>query len=157
MISPGLRSAAREPLPGATQDLGRGAERSLCWRSLRTVTRRAIAYVATSDPERALSFYRDVLGLALQEDTPFAIVFDAHGTMLRIQKAPEVVRAPYTCFGLDVDDIVAEVKGLLGKGIEAVRYPQFDQDELGIWSAPGGTRVFWFHDPDGNLLSLSQF
>ena len=48
------------------------------------------------------------------------------------------------------------VRGLLEKGVEPVRYPHFEQDALGIWSAPGGARVFWFHDADGNLLSLSQ-
>ena len=31
------------------------------------------------------------------------------------------------------------------------------QDELGIWNAPGGTFVAWFKDPDGNVLSLTQF
>jgi catechol 2,3-dioxygenase-like lactoylglutathione lyase family enzyme len=116
-----------------------------------------MAFVATSKPERALPFYRDVLGLRLVEDMPFAIVFDAFGTMLRIQKAGAVVVAPYTSFGLEVDDIVHEVKSLQAKGVEAVRYAHFDQDALGIWTAPGGTRVFWFHDPDGNLLSLTQF
>ena len=31
------------------------------------------------------------------------------------------------------------------------------QDELNIWTAPGGTKVAWFKDPDGNILSLTQF
>jgi predicted enzyme related to lactoylglutathione lyase len=26
----------------------------------------------------------------------------------------------------------------------------------GIWSAPGGAKVAWFKDPDGNVLSLTQ-
>ena len=29
--------------------------------------------------------------------------------------------------------------------------------ELGIWMAPGGHRIAWFKDPDGNLLSVTQF
>lgn len=117
---------------------------------------RAVAFVATAAAEKALPFYRDVLGLKLVEDTPFAIVFDAFGTTLRVQKAQEHVKVPYTSFGLDVDDIEATVRTLATHGIEGVRYPNFDQDSLGIWTAPGGARVFWFHDPDGNLLSLSQ-
>lgn len=118
---------------------------------------KAIAFVATSQPEKALTFYRDVLGLRLVEDTPFAIVFDAFGTMLRVQKAERVTRAPYTAFGLDVPDVRARVHELVKQGVQGVRYPHFDQDTLGIWTAPDGARVFWFHDPDGNLLSLSQF
>jgi len=30
------------------------------------------------------------------------------------------------------------------------------QDELGIWTAPDGTKVAWFKDPDGNMLSVTQ-
>ena len=29
-------------------------------------------------------------------------------------------------------------------------------DADGIWVTPEGSRVAWFHDPDGNTLSLSQ-
>ena len=29
-------------------------------------------------------------------------------------------------------------------------------DGQGVWTAPSGTRVAWFKDPDGNLLSLAQ-
>jgi catechol 2,3-dioxygenase-like lactoylglutathione lyase family enzyme len=47
-----------------------------------------IAFVATRDSERATAFYRDLLGLTLIGDEPSALVFDAHGTMLRVQKAP---------------------------------------------------------------------
>jgi predicted enzyme related to lactoylglutathione lyase len=32
----------------------------------------------------------------------------------------------------------------------------FYEKILGIWGAPGGARVAWFKDPDGNLLSVSQ-
>jgi predicted enzyme related to lactoylglutathione lyase len=32
-----------------------------------------------------------------------------------------------------------------------------DQDDRGVWLAPGGARVAWFSDPDGNTLSLTQF
>jgi hypothetical protein len=33
---------------------------------------------------------------------------------------------------------------------------QFEQDALGIWTAPSGDKVAWFKDPDGNTLSISQ-
>ena len=41
-------------------------------------------------------------------------------------------------------------------GVKFERYPGLEQDELGIWRAPGGARVAWFKDPDGNTLSVSQ-
>jgi predicted enzyme related to lactoylglutathione lyase len=30
------------------------------------------------------------------------------------------------------------------------------QDQRGIWTAPGGAQIAWFKDPDGNVLSLTQ-
>jgi catechol 2,3-dioxygenase-like lactoylglutathione lyase family enzyme len=121
------------------------------------MTTRAIAFIATERPVESRAFYTDVVGLRFVEDSDFAIVFDAFGTMLRVQKAGKVVVAPYTAFGLDVDDLDAAVDALAAKGVSGKRYPHFDQDPRGIWTAPGGARVFWFEDPDGNLLSLSQF
>jgi hypothetical protein len=41
-----------------------------------------IAFIATTQPEQARVFYSEVLELPLMEDTPLALVFDAHGTML---------------------------------------------------------------------------
>lgn len=116
-----------------------------------------VAFVATSDPERAKRFYRDTLGLHLvSEEIPFALVFDAHGTMLRVTIVDTVVSAGYTVFGWMVPDIVAAAKALSKAGIRFERYPSMQQDELGIWSSPGGARVAWFKDPDGNTLSISQ-
>jgi len=45
---------------------------------------------------------------------------------------------------------------MTAKGVVFERYGFFEQDPLGIWSAPGGGKVAWFKDPDGNTLSVSQ-
>lgn len=116
-----------------------------------------VAFVATSRPSEALAFYRDKLGLRMVEDSPFALVFDAFGTMLRVQKVGAVSPHPYTSFGFDVPDIEAAVRGLNDVGVDMLRYAHFDQDALGVWTAPSGARIAWFHDPDGNVLSLSEF
>lgn len=120
------------------------------------MTARAVAFLATSQPEQARRFYAEVLGLNFIEEHEFAIVFDAYGTTLRMQKVGTVSVAPYTAFGLEVDDIEARIDSLAAHGVRGVRYPHFDQDERGIWLAPSGARVFWFRDPDGHLLSLNQ-
>jgi predicted enzyme related to lactoylglutathione lyase len=31
------------------------------------------------------------------------------------------------------------------------------QDPFGVWTTPGGDRIAWFTDPDGNVLSLTEF
>ncbi|HEY5539680.1 MAG TPA: VOC family protein [Thermoplasmata archaeon] len=118
---------------------------------------RIIAFVATTDSRRAKEFYQGVLGLRLMGDEEFAIVLDAHGTMLRVSKVRELVPAPYTVLGWTVDDIGATARELTEKGVRFERFPGVPQDDHGIWRAPDGTKVAWFKDPDGNVLSLTEF
>ncbi len=116
-----------------------------------------VGFVAVTDMARAKAFYAGTLGLRLvSEEPPFALVFDAGGTMLRITPVKEIVPAGYTVLGWQVTDIAAAARTLLTAGVEFQRYPFLEQDELGIWSAPGGAKVAWFQDPDGNTLSISQ-
>jgi catechol 2,3-dioxygenase-like lactoylglutathione lyase family enzyme len=121
---------------------------------------KVIAFLAISDPASALAFYAGKLGLRLlQEEYPYALVFEAGGTMLRLQIVPgKPAPAPYTALGWEVADIAARVRELERAGVKFERFPSFmEQDELGIWAAPGGAQVAWFRDPEGNLLSLTQF
>ena len=116
------------------------------------------AFVGVRDPKSAKTFYRDTLGLRLvSEELPFALVFDGQGTMLRVTIVPKVTPAKYTVLGWTVPDIVATVKGLQKAGVAFQRYEGMNQDKLGIWNSPSGARVAWFQDPDGNLLSVTQF
>lgn len=114
-----------------------------------------MAFVATSDPERARIFYEDILDLRLISDQPYALVFDAHGTTLRIQKVQAVVAVPYTVLGWTVADVAAAIEGLVAKGVQFERYDGMGQDDLGVWSS-GAAKIAWFKDPDGNTLSLTQ-
>lgn len=116
-----------------------------------------IAFVATRDPELAKEFYRDKLGLSLvEEQLPFALVFDAHGTMLRVTIVKDLHPAGYTVLGWKVSDVTAAAKALQNAGIKFERYQGMQQDELGIWLSPGGGKIAWFKDADGNTLSISQ-
>jgi catechol 2,3-dioxygenase-like lactoylglutathione lyase family enzyme len=116
-----------------------------------------IAFVATAQPGRALKFYGEVLGLNLVEDTPFALVFDVGGRMLRIQKVQMLVPAPHTVLGWGVPDIRSEIESLMSRGVAFEQYPGMLQDELGVWTSPDGHKVAWFRDADGNNLSLTEF
>ena|SRR5438034_3420084 len=115
-----------------------------------------VAFIGTTDPARAKAFYRDTLGLILYGEDQFALVFDAHGTPLRISIVPEVAAAGYTVLGWRVPDIVATVSELETTGVKFERYPGLRQDKLGIWKSPTGAHVAWFKDPDGNILSITQ-
>ena len=115
-----------------------------------------VGFVAITDGARAKVFY-EKLGLTFVSEDPFAVVFDSNGNMIRLTKVNEFRPQPFTVLGWQVADIVAAVKRLQSAGVTFERYGEFmQQDELGIWTAPGGTKVAWFKDPDGNTLSVSQ-
>jgi catechol 2,3-dioxygenase-like lactoylglutathione lyase family enzyme len=115
-----------------------------------------MTFVATAKPVEARAFYEGVLGLTFVEDSPFALVFDLHGSMLRIQKVTHVVATTYTDLGWQVADVREAVKELTEAGVSFERYEGMPQDALGIWATPDGSAVAWFKDPDGNTLSLAQ-
>jgi catechol 2,3-dioxygenase-like lactoylglutathione lyase family enzyme len=116
-----------------------------------------IAFVAATDLDRARAFYEGVLGLPVTEHADFACVFDSGGTMLRVTAVPAVARPGYTVLGWRVTDITVLVRELTAKSVPFLRFDGMNQDEDGIWTTPGGDRVAWFADPDGNTLSLTQF
>jgi predicted enzyme related to lactoylglutathione lyase len=116
-----------------------------------------ICFVATARPAEAKRFYEETLDLKLVDDSPFALVFDANGTMLRVQKVQKLSPAQHTTLGWEVGDIRATVTKLSKKGVHFERYEGMAQDALGIWTTPDGSYVAWFKDPDGNTLSLTEF
>ena len=115
-----------------------------------------VAFVAATDLGRARAFYEQTLGLRVVEHNDFACVLDAHGTMLRVTAVPKVAQPGYTVLGWQVGDIAASVRELTASGVSFLRFDGMNQDEDGIWTTPGGARVAWFADPDGNTLSLTQ-
>jgi len=115
-----------------------------------------VAFVATAKPDVSRKFYQETLGLLFVGDDGQSLVFDANGTTVRIQKVTEVAPATRTSIGWEVHDVVYSVRRLSGLGVRFERFPNLQQDRDGIWTAPTGTLVAWFRDPDGNLLSLSE-
>jgi predicted enzyme related to lactoylglutathione lyase len=115
-----------------------------------------IAFVATRDPMRARKFYGEALGLTMVSDDPYALVFDAAGTTIRIQKVEHLAAQPFTVLGWQVSNLDEIVRELARREVAMERFEGMDQDALGIWTSPSAARVAWFKDPDGNTLSLTQ-
>lgn len=116
-----------------------------------------IAFLTIVNIEKAKAFYGGTLGLRLlNEEPPFAIVYDAHGIMVRLVLSKEPSPARGTVLGWEVPDAAAAVRDLLNAGVTLERYGFMQQDELGIWTTPTGAKVAWFKDPDGNVLSVSE-
>jgi catechol 2,3-dioxygenase-like lactoylglutathione lyase family enzyme len=116
-----------------------------------------IGVVPTRDSKQAREFYEGKLGFQFVSDDQFALVMMAGDTMLRISKVPkEFSPAPFTILGWEAKDIDAVVRWLKARGVAFEKYPFIQDQELGVWTAPGGDKVAWFKDPDGNVLSVSQ-
>ena len=58
--------------------------------------------------------------------------------------------------GWAVPDLDSALRHLGESGVEPNSYPGMTGDD-GTWTAPGGDRIAWLTDPDGNVLSLTQF
>lgn len=116
-----------------------------------------VAFLQVGDRERALGFYRDLLGLELRSSDDFGDFLHFGGGLLRMTVLPDFKPHPHPVLGWNVADIRSAVEALRARGVEFAVYEGMGQDELGIWTSPdGASKVAFFADPEGNLLSLSQ-
>ena len=115
-----------------------------------------VGFVATKDYAKARNFYEKILGIEFVNQDAFALEFISGGNMIRISKVDDFTPMPFTVLGWEVTDIQKVVEDLTKRGVTFEKYSFLKQDDLGIWDAPSGSRVAWFKDPDGNLLSVSR-
>jgi catechol 2,3-dioxygenase-like lactoylglutathione lyase family enzyme len=120
-------------------------------------TARLQTVVWTSRREEAARFYADVLGLRCKGASHGALVYDVGGGELRVSPVPSTVPSEHTVMGFAVADLPTEVAALAQRGVVFERFPSFQHDETGVWTAPDGAKVAWLRDPDGNLLSIVQY
>jgi catechol 2,3-dioxygenase-like lactoylglutathione lyase family enzyme len=120
-------------------------------------TSKLMAFAPARDLERAKIFYKNVLGLRFVRQDDFAIVLNACGTMVRVAKIREFEPASYTILGWQISNIERMVEKLQARGVRFERYEFMKQDQHGIWTSPSKAKIAWFRDPDGNVLSLTEF
>ena len=116
-----------------------------------------VAFGAITDAARATKFDVGTLGLPVRYEDDFALVLDANGVELRLQKVRALTPAGFTTLGWEVRDVDAVATALEERGVALERYRWLEQDARGVWQAPSGARIAWFRDPDGNLLSVAQY
>ncbi len=116
-----------------------------------------IAYVYTTDRDRALDFYRDTLGLALHSSDGYGDYLDLGASLLRLTVIKDHKPSEHPVLGWAVEDCRATVEALRGKGVTFNIYDGMGQDALGIWTSPDGkSKIAFFSDPDGNALMLNE-
>src|SRR5262245_291308 len=115
-----------------------------------------VGFLLTKDYDKARAFYERSLGAEFVSLDQFALVVSIGGHHIRISKSPNFVPLHSTVLGWEVPDIERVVDALTQHGVTFEKYPFVQDKERGIWSAPGGSKIAWFKDPDGNVLSISQ-
>src|SRR4051812_25390103 len=68
------------------------------------------AFVPTINPDKAKSFYRDILGLKLLSEDNYALEFEANKILLRVIIVQEFKPQVFTVLGWNVDDISSTIK-----------------------------------------------
>ena len=86
----------------------------------------------------------------------FALVMRAGENLVRIVKTSDFEPLRSAVLGWEVGDVEAVVNWLAERGVVTEKYAWVQDKERGIWTTPGGDKVAWFKDPDGNVLSVSQ-
>ena len=116
-----------------------------------------IAFLYVKDRERALNFYQGKLGFQLRSSDGFGDFIDLGTGLMRMTVMPDYSASPHPVLGWNVSDIAAAAKALRDRGIVFTIHEGMGQDALGIWTSPDGrSKVAFFADPDGNVLTLSQ-
>ncbi|MFC3711358.1 VOC family protein [Sphingoaurantiacus capsulatus] len=116
-----------------------------------------VAFINVSDRDRALGFYCDTLGLSVRSSDGYGDFLAAGPGLIRMTVLPGATAALHPVLGWNVADIGAEVRDLTARGVAFTRYDGLEQDALGIWTSPeNGSKIAFFADPDGNVLTVSQ-
>ena len=119
---------------------------------------KAYSGFAVDDPEKALEFYGETLGLktsVLDRENGLMVLHLAGDRDTMVYRKPDYVPATYTILNFAVDDIDEAVDELAARGVSFERYDGFEQDEKGI-QRNEGPYIAWFKDPAGNVLSVLQ-
>jgi catechol 2,3-dioxygenase-like lactoylglutathione lyase family enzyme len=121
--------------------------------------RRISAVLCSGDLEQSQTFYEQVLGLALSEDTiPNHLLFEcADGTTLLVYGRPGPNKADHTQVRFWTDDVESDVRELESRGavFEDYDFPTLKTVNH-VATTPGIGKSAWFKDPDGNTLALFQ-
>ena len=97
--------------------------------------------------ERAVEFYRDVLGLAVSREFPGGTVFFLGQGFLEVSGGGESGPSPDQVLWLQVRDLRAEFDRLADRGVTVLAAPE---------RKPWGLDEAWVADPDGTRIVLVE-
>ncbi|MDQ0743419.1 catechol 2,3-dioxygenase-like lactoylglutathione lyase family enzyme [Clavibacter sp. B3I6] len=116
----------------------------------------AFSGFSVDDVPAALAFYRDTLGLEVEEVPEMGmlrLVLPGSGARVLVYPKADHVPADFTILNLAVDDVDAAVAELDARGVLTAVFPGMPVDARGIMRG-NGPDIAWFRDPAGNVLSV---
>jgi catechol 2,3-dioxygenase-like lactoylglutathione lyase family enzyme len=113
--------------------------------------------VCTVRLEEARRFYSEVLGLHLKRHSQGASVYAVGAGELRVSPVDALEVSAHTVCGFAVRDLRAEMQILEARGVRFERIAGIPQDADAVLTIGDGTKVAWFKDIDGNILSLVEY
>jgi catechol 2,3-dioxygenase-like lactoylglutathione lyase family enzyme len=119
---------------------------------------KAFPSFSVNDIGKARAFYRDTLGLQV-DDRPEGLQLDVGGgNKVFVYGKPNHQPATFTILNFPVDDVEVAVEKLKSTGVNFEQYdlPGIKTDARGIARDTGGPAMAWFKDPAGNILSVLQ-
>lgn len=107
--------------------------------------------IRASDPERSQRFYGETLGLAVFREFATGpgkgVVYFTGGGFIEVSGTSTTAPSPDIRLWLQVRDVDATHRELVGRGVDIVRPPV---DE------PWGLREMWIADPDGLRIAIIE-
>ena len=116
--------------------------------------------VFVRDLARCTTFYRDTLGLQVQQSDPDSVAFlleDRYLLLLEVSAAADLIGSeahalsleggPRVLLAAGVEDVDAAYEALVATGVTFLRPPT---------NQPWGLRTAHFADPEGNLWEINQ-
>ncbi|WP_316291904.1 VOC family protein [Clavibacter michiganensis] len=116
----------------------------------------AFSGFSVDDVPAALAFYRDTLGLEVEEVPEMGmlrLVLPGSGARVLVYPKPGHEPATFTVLNLQVDDVDEAVVELNARGVETAIFAGMPTDPRGIMRG-NGPDIAWFRDPAGNVLSV---
>ena len=119
--------------------------------------RKASAVLCSTDLARSQEFYEQKVGLKLSPETiKNHLLFDCgDGTTLLVYGRPSPNAADHTQVRLWSDDVEADVRELVSRGVtfEDYDFPMLKTVDH-VATTAGIGKSAWFKDPDGNIIAL---
>ena len=120
----------------------------------------AVATLTASDVDRAKAFWTDKVGLSVdpEQSDPGGVILDAGGGTKVFIYNSGAPKATNTVVSFKVDDVLATVNELKGKGVQFESYDMGDikTDENNIATWEGKYHAAWFKDSEGNIICVGD-